>query len=84
MQVLRENGLEKPILGHQLEQRWPEIMGPTVARLTRSVLVEGGVLTVHISSPALRQQLFEQRSGLIRKLNDAIGGEAVTSVRILA
>ena len=34
---LRESGLEKPVLETRVVSLWPEIMGPTVARLTRSV-----------------------------------------------
>lgn len=37
---LRETGLEKTVLEDKVVTLWPEIMGDTVARLTRSVEVE--------------------------------------------
>ena len=80
---LRETGLEKTILEDKVVALWPEIMGDTVARLTRSVEVKNGILIVHISSAALKAQLFECRFELVKKINDAVGGNAIRDVRIL-
>lgn len=80
---LRETGLEKTVLEDKVVALWPEIMGDTVARLTRSVEVKNGVLIVHISSAALKAQLFECRFELVKKINDAVGGNAIRDVRIL-
>ncbi len=80
---LRETGLEKTILEDKVVALWPEIMGDTVARLTRSVEVRNGMLIVHISSAALKAQLFECRFELVKKINDAVGGNAIRDVRIL-
>ncbi|MBR6167690.1 MAG: DUF721 domain-containing protein [Paludibacteraceae bacterium] len=80
---LRENGLERSVLAVQVEEVWPRVMGETVARLTRSVEVKDGVLIVHVSSAALKAQLFENRFELVRKLNEAVGAEAIRDCRIL-
>ena len=80
---LRETGLEKTILEDKVVALWPEIMGDTVSRLTRSVELRNGMLIVHISSAALKAQLFECRFELVKKINDAVGGNAIRDVRIL-
>ena len=80
---LRENGLERSVLAVQVEEVWPRVMGETVSRLTRSVEVKDGVLIVHVSSAALKAQLFENRFELVRKLNEAVGAEAIRDCRIL-
>ncbi len=80
---LRETGLEKTVLEDKVVTLWPEIMGDTVARLTRIVEVRNGMLIVHISSAALKAQLFECRFDLVKKINDAVGGNAIRDVRIL-
>ena len=80
---LRETGLEKTVLEDKVVALWPEIMGDTVARLTRSLEVKNGMLIVHISSAALKAQLFECRFELVKKINDAVGGNAIRDVRIL-
>lgn len=80
---LRESGLEKPLIERQLVEQWPSIMGPVVARMTRSVEVEDGVLRVKLSSASLRATLFEQRFELVKRVNDAMGTRVVHDVRLM-
>ena len=80
---LRESGLEQPVLEVQMEEIWPQVMGETVAKLTRSVVVKDGMLIVHVNSAALKAQLFENRFELVRKLNEAVGAEVIRDCRIL-
>ncbi len=80
---LRESGLEESLMGVQVEELWPQVMGSTVASLTRSVEVKNGMLIVHINSAALKAQLFENRYELVRKLNEAVGAQAIRDCRIL-
>ena len=80
---IRENGLEKPLLEHRVVEQWGEILGKTIARYSRDIEIKDGMLRVRITNAALRQELFEQRFRLIKKLNDAVGGEAVKDIRLL-
>ena len=80
---LRESGLEQSVLEVQIEEVWPRVMGDVVNQLTRKVEVKDGVLYVHVNSAALKAQLFENRFELVRKLNEAVGAEAVKDCRIL-
>ena len=82
-EYLRESGLEKPLLERQVVASWNDLMGDTVARLTRSVEIQNGVLRVRLSSAALKAQLFECRHELIKKMNDSVGCEVVTDLRLL-
>ena len=45
--------------------------------------VKNGILYVHIHSAALRQQLFEQRHQIVKKLNDKVGSAVVKDIRLL-
>lgn len=80
---LRESGLEQSVLDVQIEEAWPRVMGETVTNLTRSLEVKDGMLVVHVNSAALKAQLFENRFELIKKLNDAVGANAIRDCRIL-
>ena len=80
---LREAGLEKTLLERQVVEKWPDVMGPMVARLTRSVELKNGTLLVHISSAALKAQLFECRHQLVDNLNTAVGAHVIDDVRLL-
>lgn len=80
---LRETGLEQPVLEVQVVEAWPHVMGDVVTKLTRSVEVKDGVLIVRVNSAALKTQLFENRFELVRKLNEAVGAQAIRDCRIL-
>lgn len=80
---LRESGLEQSVLDMQIEQVWPRVMGETVTKLTRSIEMRDGMLIVHVNSAALIAQLFENRFELVRKLNEAVGANAIRDCRIL-
>ena len=83
VEYLRESGLEQSVLDVQIEELWPRIMGETVAKLTRSIEVNNGMLVVRVNSAALKAQLFENRFELVRKLNEAVGAPAIKDCRIL-
>jgi predicted nucleic acid-binding Zn ribbon protein len=80
---LRENDLEQSVLDVQVEEAWPRVMGETITNLTRSIEVKNGMLIVHVNSAALKAQLFENRFELVRKLNEAVGANAIKDCRIL-
>ena len=82
-QWIRENDLEKPLLEHRVVEQWEQILGKMIARYSRDIEVKDGLLRVRITNAALRQELFEQRFRLIKKLNDAVGGEAIKDIRLL-
>lgn len=83
MNFLRGTELEKSVLEVQVEELWPQVMGDTVGKLTRSVELRNGMLIVHLNSAALKTQLYENRFELVKKLNDALGAEAIKDCRLL-
>ena len=83
VEYLRESGLEQSVLDVQIEEIWPQVMGETISKLTRSIEVKDGMLIVHVNSAALKAQLFENRFELVRKLNEAVGAPALRDCRIL-
>lgn len=82
MDFLQENQLEQPLLERQLVSLWNEVMGKTVSEMTRSVTIKNGVLYVKLGSAALRQQLFDCRFELVKKMNDSVGAEVIRDVRL--
>jgi len=79
---LRDTGLEQPVLEERLERLWPELMGPQVARLTERIEIKDGTLRLTVRSAALRQQLFDCRLKVIRKLNDAVNAQVIKAIRL--
>ncbi len=82
-QFIQGTELEKSLLERQVIQAWPNVMGPMVANLTGEMDMKNGTLFVHIHSAALRQQLFECRYEVIKKLNQAINAQFIKDIRIL-
>ena len=81
MSNLRENGLETPLLQKRLIDSWPEVAGPSVARVTREVTIYNQVLYVKLSSPVLRTELSMRRQSFIDKLNHVVGARIITDIR---
>lgn len=82
-QFIQGTELEKTLLERQVVQLWPEVMGAMVANMTGEIEVKNGVLMVHIHSAALRQQLFEYRFEVIKKMNEAIHTNYIKDIRLL-
>ncbi len=82
-QVLRDMGLEKPLLEHRIIEAWPSLMGTMIAQYTRKLEFKNGVLFIYLSSAPLRQELFLARFELVKKLNEYVGADIVQDVRLL-
>jgi len=82
--IIRENGLEKPLLEKRIVDAWPEVLGPLVAQYTGNISIKNGVLYVHVRSSALRQELFNCRFQLVDKLQKAVGANGIIrDIRLL-
>ena len=82
-QYIQGTELEKILLERMVVQKWPDVMGPMIANMTGNIEMKNGTLFVHIHSAALRQQLFECRYEIIKKLNQAIKNQFIKDIRIL-
>ena len=82
-EYLRGTEAEKTLPEKQVIEQWKNVLGESVARLTGEMEVKNGVLYVHIHSAALRQQLFENRHMVVKKLNDTVGTTILTDIRLL-
>ncbi|MBQ0119249.1 MAG: DUF721 domain-containing protein [Paludibacteraceae bacterium] len=80
---LKDSGLEQTVLEDRMVEKWNEVMGPQVARLTTKVEIRDRVLYAYIHSAALKAQLFDCRFQLVEKLNNSVGGQVIRDIRIL-
>jgi hypothetical protein len=82
-QFIQGTELEKNLLEKQVIQSWPKVMGNMVANLTGKIEMKNGVLFVQICSAALRQQLFECRYDVLKKINQEINSNFVKDIRFI-
>jgi len=80
---LRGTEAETTLLERKVPQLWAEVLGGAVMQFTGDIEVKNGILFVHIHSAALRQQLFEQRHTIIKKLNEAANANVLKDIRLL-
>jgi len=61
---------------------WPEIVGPSINRMTTRRWVDHDTLHVVIASAAVKNELLFMRSRLVELLNQAAGKETISSIII--
>lgn len=83
-QIIRESIEQAGMTGTVAEQRacylWSEVVGPVINRYTFKRYVERGVMHVYLTSAALKNELSFNRSSLVKRINQAVGSEAITSI----
>lgn len=82
LQILRQQGLETPLLQHRIIEAWDKIMGPRVARYTAEKYIHNQTLFVKINNAALRADLNMFRSKICEKLNNEVGSHIISEIRL--
>lgn len=77
---LREEGLESPLNEYRLIQAWETVLGKAIARYTGQMYIKNQTLYVHLTSPALRQNLQMSRQSLVKRLNEAVGAQVIVDI----
>lgn len=81
-QVLRQMGLEQKFKEHEVQQVWPEVVGQMIASRTRSIQVIDGKLFVVFESAVVKNEIMLVKEGLIKALNDRVGGIVIKEMII--
>ena len=77
---MREEGLESPLNEHRLIEAWSELLGPGIASYTSNLYIKNQILYVHLTSPALRQELMMGRELLVKNLNRHVGASVIVNI----
>lgn len=81
--IIRQNGLETPLMQRRLIESWDEVAGEIIAKYTTEKYIRNQDLCVHIENPALRSEISMMKTELIRKLNNAAGGQVIREIRLV-
>lgn len=82
LQILRTQGLETPLLQRRVIEAWGTVAGSLVERYTGERFIKNQTLMVKINNPALRADLNMMRTQLTQRLNNAVGAQVITDVRV--
>ncbi len=79
--LLREEGLETPLLQKRLIDAWSDVMGPVIAGYTSGLFIKNQILFVHLLNPALRADLSMQKKQIVSKLNMVVKSQVIVDIR---
>ncbi len=78
--VIRSLGLGEKFHGWRIVSRWPEIVGPEIARHARAIRFSDGILTIVVEKDVWRQELEMQLENILEKIRSTSGGSAVKKI----
>jgi len=64
----------------QVQAAWRKVLGPLMSQYSSRERFADGTLFITITSPALRQELFMNRSSVIEKINAELGSALVKEI----
>ena len=79
---LRREGLETPLLQKRAIDAWDTIMGAPITRYTGEKYIKNQTLFVKITNPALRQDLSMMCTRIVQRINQAVGSQVITDVKV--
>lgn len=80
--IVRNSGLETPLLQRRAMNLWDEVAGPLVAQYTTEKRIDNQTLCVKIQNPALRSELAMRKSELVRQINQRVGAQVICDIRL--
>ena len=81
--MLKKFGIDNAVAQNNAMNLWNEIVGDKVAKNTQPDKVEHGIITVKVSSPTWRQELYFQKKEILLKINKTIGKNVIRDIRFI-
>ena len=78
--LLKKENLDVALDEHRASALGPQIVGDGINRYTIKRYVKDGVLTVHLSSASLANELMLIRESIIQRINEALGREIIHEI----
>jgi len=80
--------LEELKITHKLKEYeairlWEELLGKSVSSRTKELKIKNGILYVKIGSPLVKQELMLIKDSIIKKINEKLEEEIITSIVFL-
>ena len=81
--LFKRLGLDDELQGWKAVEDWARVVGPRVARHTRAIAFEQGVLRVEVEGSAWMHELGYLKHDLIKAVNRELGSDRVRDVRFV-
>ncbi|MFD0931187.1 DUF721 domain-containing protein [Psychroflexus salinarum] len=63
-----------------VENAWMTQLGPAIKNYTNEIKFKNNILTVHLSSSTLREELSYGKEKIIKTLNESLGRELISKL----
>jgi predicted nucleic acid-binding Zn ribbon protein len=81
LNLLLDKSKWKPkVIELRMQQEWEEIVGKTISKYTRNVILSGETLTVYTDVAALKQELYFGKQQLIVRINEYFSEKVVSEI----
>lgn len=77
---MQQEDIEDAVLEQKALRLWQQVVGTGVNRMTTERYVENGVITMKITSAALRNDLMLTRTAIIAQLNELVGKPVIREI----
>ncbi len=77
---LKAVGMDKKMHEASVLAKWEEIMGSAVAKRTEKKYIKNRVLYLEMNSSVMRDELMQQRSQIVLKINAVSGTDIIDDV----
>jgi predicted nucleic acid-binding Zn ribbon protein len=81
LRFLKNNKLYGRYLEEEVRASWPEVMGVAIARHTKDLYMDHGVLIVKLDSAVLRSELEMGKELIVRRLNERVGNQVINTLK---
>jgi predicted nucleic acid-binding Zn ribbon protein len=80
-ELVEKLGIKKKLREYEAVERWEEVVGQQIGRVTRATKITKGVLFVRVRTGTWRNELRMRKQEIIRKINQVLGDEIVVDIR---
>ncbi len=80
--LLKEQGLEGKLAENRLINSWEDLLGRSVARITKKLYIKDRTLYVSLGSSIVRNELVMIRDEIVKRLNERAGSEIIDRIEI--
>ena len=81
--LLRDLGLEEGVRGWKAVESWPSLVGARIARHSRAVGFQGGILQVEVEGSAWMHELGFLKRELLGSIRRDLGADLVRDIRFI-
>lgn len=81
-QWIKINNLENDSMTIKIKENWKEIAGTTIANYTTKIDIYSSTMYLKVSNSALRNLLYAETDLLKAKINDFVGIEMITEIKL--